>query len=304
VLVDLLIQAFEAAGADDGIIYVSVPITSGVRHLKFVRELGLSSTDPPDAYRSRWLEEVLKPNEEDAKVYAIKVKELFPQSLVVEPARIRVEGWNQEEYDTLWNRLIEQHAIRAVATPGWAFSRGARREIEVALRVGVPVLDINGNLLSVKDLAQQDRVARDKMIQDGWSERDIPRFLPPIVFEENLPGRGGDDLWNLDLNRAAAEVFAWLRGERVYQLKKFGLQADDVHTQDGLQKDRWWWTQLTNYYHRAQVLGLETVNGRQALAKFVATSCGLLESAVRLYGPLPPPGVPSGHNIEIMDAKQ
>ena len=95
----------------------------------------------------------------------------------------------------------------------------------------------------------------------------------------------------------ATKTFDWLQAERGYQVRKFGTDNDDEHTQAGLDYDAWWWHQLVNYYHRAKVLGLETPVGRQALAKFVATGCGLLESVIRVHGDIPPAGVSSG-NIE------
>jgi hypothetical protein len=101
------------------------------------------------------------------------------------------------------------------------------------------------------------------------------------------------------LNDATAqEVFNWLIGERAYQLNKFGIAQDDLHTAEGINmNDSWWWNQMVMYIHRSAILGLETPNGRQALAKFVATACGMLESVVRTHGPLPTPAQSSG-NIE------
>jgi hypothetical protein len=90
-------------------------------------------------------------------------------------------------------------------------------------------------------------------------------------------------------------VFNWLVRERNYQLAKFGTDRDDANTREsGLVEGGWWTNQLAMYYHRARVLELENIRGRQALAKFVATACGLLESVVRLHGPLPEAAVPSG----------
>lgn len=95
-------------------------------------------------------------------------------------------------------------------------------------------------------------------------------------------------------------VREWLKRERDYTLAKFGLDQDNQHILEWAEErtEDWWDQQLENYYHRARVLGLDTVNGRQALAKFVATSVGMLEAAVRQYGPLPEPGVTSGENLD------
>lgn len=93
-------------------------------------------------------------------------------------------------------------------------------------------------------------------------------------------------------------VRAWLADERGYTIKKFGLPQDDDHILEGLAG--WWAQQFDNYLHRAWVLGLDTPGGRQALAKFVATAVGALEAAVRVYGPLPEPGVSSGNNLDAL----
>lgn len=51
---------------------------------------------------------------------------------------------------------------------------------------------------------------------------------------------------------------------------------------------------LTNYLKRAELLGLDTLLGRQAFAKFVVTAFAILDRVVMAYGPLPEPGHPSG----------
>lgn len=100
----------------------------------------------------------------------------------------------------------------------------------------------------------------------------------------------------------------WLTGEVAYTQAKFGIELDDEHTKEfsehieGVESqymdDTWWSKQLYNYLYRAYTLGLDNPNGRQALAKFVATGQGMLMSAVRVYGPLPYPGVSSGENLD------
>lgn len=99
-------------------------------------------------------------------------------------------------------------------------------------------------------------------------------------------------------------ILKWLSDERSYQVGKFGIESDDEHVEtfnllgDDPRPDNWWDDQLQNYYHRAKILSLQTPNGRQALAKFVATAVGMLEACVRVYGPLPEPGVTSGENLD------
>lgn len=97
-------------------------------------------------------------------------------------------------------------------------------------------------------------------------------------------------------------VLTWLQRElEEYADAKFNendtwtaQQADDVHTRDGVGGDSWWLRQIEQYLGRADVQGLDTLGGRQALFKACTTMLGLLESTVRVYGPPPRPGVPSG----------
>lgn len=90
----------------------------------------------------------------------------------------------------------------------------------------------------------------------------------------------------------------WLRKERHYTLQKFGTEQDRQHVRDFAEAEyghaTWFNQQFDTYYHRAWVLGLETHNGRQALAKFVSTAAGMLSAAIQEYGVLPEAGVPSG----------
>lgn len=279
-----LLQAFEAAGAAGGVAYVSVPITSGLREIALLNELGVTSAQLRQQFRARWSREVVEPNETDALGYSERTRAANPGLLVIDPSRMSVRGWEQDDYNGFWVRLVQRHARRVVAAPGWEFSRGARGEVALGVALGCPVTDLEGVALTRAALELMDENAREKLAADGWSAAKIDAYVPALDFE------AAPDL----APSAASHAFDWLAQERAYQVRKFGTELDDEHTQEGLGEDRWWWRQLTSYFHRSRVLTLETPVGRQALAKFVATGCGLLESAIRLHGPLPAPGVPSG----------
>lgn len=299
----LLLEAFQAAGADDGLTYVSVPITSGPRELKLLAELRCTREELRSVYRARWLAEVVGPNEQEAVTYAARVRALFPQQLVVEPARLHVSGWAQEDYNIFWDALIRQYALRLVATPDWAFSVGSRQEVDVAWEIGLPILDVRGRLQTAEDLAASDSLARETAAELGFSGADIERYLPPLALAgsgSRPPGGVTDELARREalVNRASSEVFSWLRGERALQLRAFSPEKDDQHTLEGLEDDAWWSRQLARYYEQARRLGVDTPTGRQALAKFGAAAIALLESTVRLHGWLPNPGVRMGANGE------
>lgn len=104
--------------------------------------------------------------------------------------------------------------------------------------------------------------------------------------------------------RAFYYAIGWLCDERQYTVDKFGTEADRQHIEEyqncdvALSRSAGWWSQqLDNYLGRVEVLGLDTPNGRQALAKFVSTALGMLSATVEVFGELPEPGVPSGENL-------
>jgi hypothetical protein len=302
VSIDSLFQAFEAAGAGDGVVYLSVPITSGRRAFDLAHRLGCDVDALPTRHSEQWEREVLRVNEEAAQIFAAELRVRFPTELVIDPSRIAIEGWTQNEYNAFWSTLIRKYAVHVVAAPDWAFSRGARHEIDDATRLGLQVLSIDGRVLTTDMLAAEAETTFRDLLAQGWREDQLEKVLPPLHFEAATPGqtRASLRIYEEEHGRAAAEVFAWLRGERAYQVQKFGLSLDDEHTREGLGEDGWWWRQLTTYFHRSRVLTLSTPGGRQALAKFAATACGLLESVVRVHGPLPPPGVSSGGNLDAV----
>jgi hypothetical protein len=93
-------------------------------------------------------------------------------------------------------------------------------------------------------------------------------------------------------------VQAWLDAERAYGETKFPLtQNDEMLRRSGLGRDGEWMGFILNYLLRASVLGPDNPLGRQALAKALRTTLALTETVVRLHGPLPDPGVPSGDGL-------
>jgi|GEM_PF-2378152 hypothetical protein len=293
--IDAVLQGFESAGADRGVYYLSTSITTGRRELELLSRLDCRTRAELRArYHDAWTNEVLHPNERDALLQA----DLFAETvalglLVINPARIKFEHWTQDHYDLLWSELIRRFPLTIVATPGWQYSRGARLEIQLAIDLGVAVVDIAGAVQDEDSLVASSNTADAEIESRKWHFEDVT--LPKLLPNAENDGRRSTQHVVEPPESHARQVFVWLARERNYQVSKFGTTRDDEHTlQHGLSPDAWWTTQLEMYYHRARVLGLEHENGRQALAKYVATGCGMLESVVRSYGRLPNPGVPSG----------
>lgn len=275
-----LLQALEAAGADHNVVYVSVPITSGEREISLMNALGVRNADELRAtHRDRWLSDVVRPNEEAAHACATLVRAApwTVGTVVVDPSRMTVEGWSQDDYNAFWVELMRRHVRKLVASPGWAYSRGARIEVELALSLGIEIVDINGTLLKREAVELEASAARSALLDDGWRSEEVDAYLPPL-----------SDTSSADLRPSAqSDIFAWLIAERQHQVSAFGPDVDDSRTtNDGLKDGGWWQSQLNKYWTCAKERGLDDPNGRLALAKYVATACGLLESSVRIHGPI------------------
>lgn len=94
------------------------------------------------------------------------------------------------------------------------------------------------------------------------------------------------------------QLLMWLTAERQrYSDVKYSDKKEcDSHIQEdgGIGDDSWYWGFIGNYLKRAQLMGLDQPNGRQALGKAIVTLMDALESSIRVFGPMPQPGVPSG----------
>ena len=281
-----LMQALVAAGADHNVAYLSVPITSGRREIALLKELGLTSPGLLRRdHRERWLREVVDLNNEDARRHAARLRaaEWNRGAIVVDPSRMQVDGWEQDDYNAFWVELMSRHVVRLVAAPDWAFSRGARGEVGYACALGLEVVDVTGSVHEVDDLVGLAESARDELRSDGWPAADVDQCLPRLETTrrpELMPS-------------AQSEVFHWLGAERKRQVEMFGPDADDARTRaEGIAPGSWWDRQLRRYWERAVDEDLSSSEGRTALARYVATGCGLLESVVRTHGRLPFPPQP------------
>lgn len=101
------------------------------------------------------------------------------------------------------------------------------------------------------------------------------------------------------LKAARMNVVLWLEMERrEYADKKYTVELREEGFvkmyEEGITQGGYWDIFLSNYYSRAQLFGLDTLNGKQAFGKFIVTCLSALEAAVLTSGPMPVPGKASG----------
>lgn len=126
-----------------------------------------------------------------------------------------------------------------------------------------------------------------------------PEFVP-------LPTQG---------RRERAHLYEWITQEEKYVAGKFDDQrAGHDDTLRHYDVDEFWTRQVMQYYDRARQFlraaaeETETDTRRhleqraqQAIVKAMMTAKGFAECSIRVYGPLPQPGVSSGEVREWLD---
>jgi hypothetical protein len=283
-----LLQAIEAAGADGNVVYVSVPITSGRRELALLGETGLFSTeDFRAAHRDRWIAEVVRPNEEEARKHAAAVRAApwADDRIVVDPSRMQVDGWDQDDYNAFWVELLARHVEILVAAPGWQYSRGARGEVGYAVALGRRIVTVEGERLDREELLREASTAHEALVASGWAPKVAEAYLPPLDVEGPPDHRPSPQ----------RQVFSWLGEARRRRIAAGDARRDHyAGGAEGTVGAGGWAATLRPAWERGASAGLDSVEGRAALGELVVEACALLESAVRAHGPLPSPADDGG----------
>ena len=111
-------------------------------------------------------------------------------------------------------------------------------------------------------------------------------------------------------------LYRWIAAEEEYVFGKFDQNAQrDDHDEEMRSQhvgpESFWIRQIMQYYDRANLFFAQAAQtddkeakralesrGQQALAKAMMTAKGCVESSIRVFGPMPAPGVASGEISE------
>jgi len=127
--------------------------------------------------------------------------------------------------------------------------------------------------------------------------------MEPIVDFYALPTQGRPE---------RVHLYKWIAAEENYVADKFDDQRNGHdETLKEYDIEQFWVRQVVQYYDRASAFlkaakeareHNDDVGGRhleqraqQAIAKAMMTAKGMAESSIRVYGPMPRPGMPSGY---------
>lgn len=131
----LVLQAWKCLIGDGRVVYVSGPITTGLRWIEAL-EKGVQHG------RS-----VIDSNCETIRLAAKRLRQ-ETNEFVLEPASLHVESWSQDDYLALWTMLIERHASAVAFVDGWPYSIGCALEFERAARHGISTRTVDGRAIS------------------------------------------------------------------------------------------------------------------------------------------------------------
>jgi hypothetical protein len=135
---DLPLLEFLACVVEDRqAIYVSTPITTGLRYLQWLARHAPGSADRDAAFE--W--EVITPNTAHGRELVRRIRDHFPRAAVIDPTAVSLPGWEQGEYHELWAQVIHRYARLVVCGDGWEYSNGCAYEFLTASCAYVEVVD-------------------------------------------------------------------------------------------------------------------------------------------------------------------
>ena len=138
-----------------------------------------------------------------------------------------------------------------------------------------------------------------------WSKFPVPEGAPRPKTQTALVGLPTQGRLERE------HLYLWVVDEENYVASKFDDQRDghdDSLREEGVGPQGFWFRQIVQYYDRARLFFEEAereedpeikrlfqMRGQQALAKGFMTAKGCVESSIRVFGPLPKPGLSSGY---------
>ena len=121
-------------------VYISTPISTGTRYVRWHQSFGLQvpkgSVDY-DAARRR----IKDANLAAARSLTADVRERADGHLVIDPTAMDIDGWEQRDYHLYWMEVISRYVHTVVFADGWQYSEGCAVEFAIAAESGLNLVD-------------------------------------------------------------------------------------------------------------------------------------------------------------------
>ncbi len=141
---DAMLEVYKSVLSDHEGLYVSSPITSGRRYMRWLEEVGKKAHHidfMDEETKQSHIAEVVLPNSHHAGTVVKKVRKETGRVVINPTAIPSIGGWKQEDWRTFWRRVIELHVSTTLFVDDWQYSNGCVYEFWVAHSKGLPTMD-------------------------------------------------------------------------------------------------------------------------------------------------------------------
>jgi hypothetical protein len=175
-----LVAMLASVVPDRSAVYVAAPITSGRRFVDWLarRDAGIKIGTP--AYESEHRRHVVVPNLAAAAAEVSRLRSRLA-GVVIDPTAVEFNGWEQPDYHSLWQTVIERYAGMVVFLKGWEYSVGCSCEFLTALRTGATTLAADLTPLSCSQGVAALRTAATVMQEQDMSDEFFRSVLGELT---------------------------------------------------------------------------------------------------------------------------
>jgi hypothetical protein len=184
---DVLLQLFNSMLSNSSAIYLSGPITTGPRFFDWYVDKGYKLENDNITYQEDKRRNVLGPNESDIFKTAEALRLRFNQPLI-EPASLHIINWTQNDYYCFWTEVMKRFISRMISIDGWQYSIGCVVEYHHAVHFGIPVENIQGDIITPERAYQQIFAAADDIEKKGAAFPVLLQMSQALRTKEILLG--------------------------------------------------------------------------------------------------------------------
>jgi hypothetical protein len=135
--IELILTGVKIAVNGRNVVYISLPITTGKRFWDWHADLEAILEISDCAYLREHQKHVVAPNRQNVQ-RIMKVIEKKVGRDIISPTLLEdLPGWTQDDYRTLWARVLKECVNMVVFAEGWEYSNGCAYEFLIATQAGI-----------------------------------------------------------------------------------------------------------------------------------------------------------------------